>query len=341
MMTLILLGILAFLSAWLTSYLVQRYAVQLHLVQIPNHRSSHSKPTPQGGGIGIIVGFLLVSAWLLWQQQLNYPLFLTVIALALMIALTSLLDDLFHLSMQIRLFIHALASLLLLLGLTNLSLYNPIALWGWPVWAVILCWVFISSGWINLFNFMDGIDGLAVTQAIFMLLAASGLSWNQHPDIYHNTIWLWMLYLVAASSGFLILNWSPAKLFMGDVGSTFLAFMLVFFALISLHLNWLNYAVWGILAALFVSDASVTLIRRILTKQAWIEAHRSHAYQYLSRQWQSHQKVTLFYLLINIVWLLPLAYLALQQPQRQAIYLFIAYIPILLMMYKLNAGKRE
>jgi Fuc2NAc and GlcNAc transferase len=188
---------------------------------------------------------------------------------------------------------------------------------------------------------MDGIDGLAATQAIFMLLAASALSGYQHPDIVQNTLWLWMLYLVAASGGFLIINWSPAKLFMGDVGSTFLAFMLVFFALISLYLNWLNYAVWGILAALFISDASVTLVRRILTKQAWTEAHRSHAYQRLSRQWQSHQKVTLFYLLINIVWLLPLAYLALQQPQQQSIYLTMAYIPILLMMYKLKAGKRE
>jgi Fuc2NAc and GlcNAc transferase len=176
-----------------------------------------------------------------------------------------------------------------------------------------------------------------------MLLAAGGLSLYQHPEIYHNTLWftlwLWMLYLVAATAGFLILNWSPAKLFMGDVGSTFLAFMLVFFALISVYLNWLNYAVWGILAALFISDASITLIRRILSKQAWTEAHRSHAYQHLAHRWQSHQKVTVFYLLINIVWLLPLAYLASQQAQHALIYLLIAYLPVILMIYKLNAGK--
>ena len=192
---------------------------------------------------------------------------------------------------------------------------------------------------------MDGIDGLAATQAIFMLLAAGGLSLYQHPDIYQNTLWLWMLYLVAAICGFLILNWSPATLFMGDVGSTFLAFMLIFFALISVYLNWLNYAVWIILAALFISDASVTLIRRILSRQAWTEAHRSHAYQHLTHQWRSHrhphQTVTLLYLLINLVWLLPLAYLASQQPQYQWNYVLLAYLPIVLMMYKLNAGKQH
>ena len=338
-MTLILLGVLTFLGAWLSSYLVQRYAVQLHLVQVPNHRSSHTQPTPHGGGIGIIVGFLGASFWLLGQEQLNYPLFLTVMALALIIALTSLLDDLFHLPIYLRLSIHVLASLSLMLGLSNLAFYHPLDLFGLPLWAVMLGVVLISSGWINVFNFMDGIDGLAATQAIFMLVAVSILSLSQHPDLYQHAIWLWMLYLVAATLGFLMLNWSPAKIFMGDVGSTFLAFMLVFFALISLYLHWLNYAVWAILAALFISDASVTLMRRILSKQAWTQAHRSHAYQHLAQRWQSHQKVTLLYLLINIVWLLPLAYLALQQPQQQWIYLIIAYLPLLWMMFQLKAGK--
>ena len=338
-MTLILLGFLAFFSAWLSSYGIQRYAVQLHLIQVPNHRSSHTQATPHGGGIGIISGFLLISFWLLWQEQLNYPLFLTVIALALIIALTSLLDDLFHLSMQIRLVVHILASWLLLLGLSNLALYHSFNLFSLPEWAIMLCLVFVSSWWINLFNFMDGIDGLAATQAMFMLLAAGGLSFYQHPDIYQNIIWLWMCYLVAAIGGFLILNWSPASLFMGDVGSTFLAFMLIFFALISVYLHWLNAAVWIILAAVFVSDASITLIRRIVSRQAWTQAHRSHAYQHLARQWQSHQKVTLFYLLINLVWLLPLAYLASQQAQYQWYYVLLAYLPIMVLMYQLNAGK--
>ena len=341
MLSTIFLILCAFISAWFSSYLVQRYAVQLHLIQVPNHRSSHHQPTPHGGGIGIIMGFLSISFWLLWQAQLNYPLFLTVIALALVIALTSLIDDLWHLSIRIRLSIHCAASLLLILGLSNLVVYDPLDIGGLPIQIAIFCLVVMSAWWINLFNFMDGIDGLAAMQAIFMLLAAGGLSLSMHPELYQQTLWLWMLYLAAATGGFLVLNWSPAKLFMGDIGSTFLAFMLVFFTLVSIYLNWLNYAVWGILAALFISDATVTLMRRIFTRQAWTKAHRSHAYQYLSRQWQSHQKVTLFYLLLNIIWLLPLAYLALQQPHRQHIYLLIAYIPLLFLMYKGNAGKRE
>ena len=325
-----------FLSSYLGGFILCQYAERLNLIQVPNHRSSHQQPTPHGGGLAIVISFLAVSSWLLWQQALDYSLFLIVTALALMIALISLLDDLFYISRFIRISIHLTASLILILGLSNLALYSELNFFSLPFWLIAAGFVFISTWWINLFNFMDGIDGIAATQAIFMLLAAAGLSFVINSEIYQETLWLWMLYLVAAIAGFLILNWSPAKLFMGDVGSTFIAFMLVFFTLSSIYLNWLNYAVWGILAALFVTDASFTLIRRIITRQAWREAHCSHAYQRLAQHWQSHQKVTLLYLGINLFWLLPLAYLALQPTQNANLYLMIAYSPLIISLFILN-----
>ncbi len=333
----ILIIILAvFLSSYFGGLIVCQHAERLNLIQVPNYRSSHKKPTPHGGGLAIVFSFCAISAWLLWQQELGYALFLIVTALALIIALISLLDDLFYISRFIRISIHLVASLILILGLSNLALYSELNFFGLPFWLIVTGFIFISTWWINLFNFMDGIDGIAATQAIFMLLAAAGLSLVINPEIYQETLWLWMLYLVAAIAGFLILNWSPAKLFMGDVGSTFIAFMLVFFALSSIYLNWLNYAVWGILAALFVTDASFTLIRRIITRQAWREAHCSHAYQRLAHRWQSHQKVTLLYLGINLFWLLPLAYLALQPTQNANLYLAIAYTPLIISLFILN-----
>lgn len=325
-----------FLSSYLGSLIICHHAERLNLIQVPNYRSSHKKPTPHGGGLAIVFSFCVVSAWLLWKQELDYALFLIVTALALIIALISLLDDLFYISRFIRISIHLAASLILILGLSNLALYSELNFFGLPFWLIATGFVFISTWWINLFNFMDGIDGIAATQAIFMLLAAASLSFLINPEIYQETLWVWMLYLVAAIAGFLILNWSPAKLFMGDVGSTFIAFMLVFFALSSIYLNWLNYAVWGILAALFVTDASFTLIQRIITRQAWREAHCSHAYQRLAQRWQSHQKVTLVYLGINLFWLLPLAYLTLQTTQDTNLYLIIAYSPLIIILFILN-----
>ena len=192
-MTLILLGVLTFLGCMVK----QLFSPALcgATAFSPSTESSLLSYTtyPAGRpGIGIIVGFLGASFWLLGQEQLNYPLFLTVMALALIIALTSLLDDLFHLPIYLRLSIHVLASLSLMLGLSNLAFYHPLDLFGLPVWAVMLGVVLISSGWINVFNFMDGIDGLAATQAIFMLVAVSILSLSQHPDLYQHAIWLWM-----------------------------------------------------------------------------------------------------------------------------------------------------
>lgn len=160
----------------------------------------------------------------------------------------------------------------------------------------------------NLFNFTDGIDGLAGQQAVFMLATAGLLAAAGHPEAMLHPVWLWMLCLAVASLGFLLLNWPPAGIFMGDVGSLYLGFMILFFVLASTTAGWRSYPAWLILAAVFVSDATVTLLRRVIRRECWWEDHRAHAYQGLARRLGGHLPVIFLVVGINIFWLAPLAW---------------------------------
>jgi len=204
-----------------------------------------------------------------------------------------------------------------------------------------LAGVLVSLWWINLFNFMDGIDGLAGMQALFMLAAASSLSWWLQPEIAHHGLWAAMLATSAAALGFLVLNWPPARVFMGDAGSLFLGFVMVFFAQQTIASGWLSYPSWMILGALFIVDASVTLCVRLLRGERLHEAHRSHAYQRLARRWHAHRPVTLLYAGINLFWLWPLEACALRLPDDGWKLAMLAYIPLLAAVLWLGGGRQE
>lgn len=331
----IIAGVLAWLATWLTT----KNATALGLVHLPNARSSHTKITPHGGGIGVVISVLFVYlALLIGSGEANWTYWASFV-LALIIATIGLIDDIHHLSAKLRLLIQIAAiALLVWMTLPIQTSVNLPMIGQWLLFPVI---VLTGVWWLNLFNFMDGIDGIAGSQGIYMLSAAMLLMSLTNTDVMASDLWLWMLAFVAAMLGFLLHNWSPARIFMGDVGSNFIAFMMLFFALVSLAKGWLSLTSWAILAAVFVADASVTLIRRALSQQNVLQAHRSHAYQRLSRQWQSHARVTLAVLAINVGWLLPLAYAANNTTGLFAWGLLsIAYLPVLLLAYYLDAGKQ-
>ena len=331
--------ILAFLFSWLFTAIIRRYAKYYKLIAMPNHRSSHVRATPHGGGLGIVLSCFLISFWLLWFKDIPYTSFWGVIGLFLLVALVGLIDDIMNLRVTFRLFVHISVCFVLFLGLSHLPLPDIPNILIFPFIITVMIIVFAGVWWINLFNFMDGIDGLAATQAIFMLSAAAILSAKFYPEASDTTLWLWMVCLAAATGGFLVHNWAPAKIFMGDVGSTFLAFMILFFALMTLSTGWMNYQAWAILAAIFVTDATITLLRRIFTGQKFLEAHCSHAYQILARRWKSHSKVTLLAIAINLFWLFPFAYLCFAYPLQSWWWLFLAYFPLIILVYEIGAGK--
>jgi Fuc2NAc and GlcNAc transferase len=261
--------------------------------------------------------------------------------LSLLIASTGLLDDIRHMPAGVRLAIQTIACSLLVAGLSGVSLdVSPSdAGFGSPgFWALA---VVAGVWWINLFNFMDGIDGIAGAQGVFMLGVAACLGAVFHPPAVQTAPWIWMIALSIATLGFLRYNWPPARVFMGDVGSTYLAFMILALSMISVRDGWLSYPCWLILGALFVTDATATLLRRALAGERLTEAHRSHAYQKLSRLWGSHRHVTLLAMGVNVLWLVPLAWASLVWPHRAFSITGLAYAPLVVGAVFLGAGRRD
>ena len=184
---------------------------------------------------------------------------------------------------------------------------------------------------------MDGIDGIAGVEAITVLGSGALILFVQG-----EVAWLTLFsYLAVCIAGFLIWNWSPAKVFMGDACSGFLGFTLGLLAVITSLGNVINVWCWLILFGVFLIDATTTLIRRVVRGQKWYEAHRSHAYQVLSRRYGSHRKVTVGVLAINILWLLPLGYLAAVYPAWGLTICCVALLPLLVIALRVGAGTSE
>jgi Fuc2NAc and GlcNAc transferase len=189
---------------------------------------------------------------------------------------------------------------------------------------------------LNLFNFMDGTDGIAASEGIFVCLAGAILNHHVLSGINHSAA---AIILAASIFGFLLYNWSPAEIFMGDVGSGYLGMVVGGLSLMAAKQQYELLWVWIILLAVFVSDATVTLIRRLLRKQKPHVAHRSHAYQHLAIRFNSHATVSLLVLVINVVWLLPIAFFVANKQLAGTTGVVVAYVPLLVAALALNAGK--
>jgi Fuc2NAc and GlcNAc transferase len=184
---------------------------------------------------------------------------------------------------------------------------------------------------------MDGIDGLASSQAVTACLGTISIYIISGDSVgLDNYLVLWLL--VCAVLGFLLWNFPPAKIFMGDAGSGFLGLII---GSLVISAGWLEtkfFFCWLILLGLFIVDATWTLIRRILGGFKVYEAHRSHGYQIATRKFKKHLPVTLFAVVINITWLFPIALLVGLDIVNPIIALITAYAPIIYIDYKLKAG---
>ncbi len=216
----------------------------------------------------------------------------------------------------------------------------------WPVlvffldlgWFGFVCAVIYIVWLLNLYNFMDGIDGLAGIEAITVCCSGALMLWLVNSA---SSAWLLPVVLAAAVSGFLLWNFPPARIFMGDAGSGFLGITL---ALLSLQAAWVDPRllwVWLILLGMFIVDATATLCRRVARGEKFYEAHRSHAYQYASRILGGHRPVTLAIGAINIFWLTPVAGLVAWGKLDGMAGLVLAYLPLLLLVYRYKAGDRQ
>lgn len=330
-----LFTLLIFVTTFYGTALLRRYALRHQLLDVPNHRSSHHQPTPRGGGIAIVLIFFVGAVILASNHWLTGDLLLALSG-GLVVAFISAWDDICPLPAQIRLAAHLMAAAWALYWLASLpeipflglTLRPSLAL-GAPLAILWITWL------INLYNFMDGIDGLAGAEAATTALFASGFFAlvSSNPGLAHLS-----LALALAALAFILWNWPPAKIFMGDVGSCFLGFCFALLSLIGPEQGGMPLWTWLILLAVFICDATFTLIQRFLTGQAWHQPHCSHGYQ-RAAQALGHRNTTLAITAINLFWLWPWAAYTVWQPQYGALATMIAYCPLLLLARYLKAGE--
>jgi UDP-N-acetylmuramyl pentapeptide phosphotransferase/UDP-N-acetylglucosamine-1-phosphate transferase len=292
------------------------YAHRKGMLDAPGQRRSHTVATPRGGGIGIVLGVLasMPAALLLMPRSVGVLVVASFTVGVIAVAAIGWLDDHGSLPIRPRLLIQVVATLVFCLAVAS----QTASLW----WALPLL---LAGVWcINLHNFMDGIDGIAAQQAIFFGLGTSAIAGGVLGDA--DGIAVAASALALAALGFWWFNRSPARIFMGDVGSGTLGFIV--FALTAMLWAWRTELLWPelILSSAFVIDATLTLVVRILRGARWYTPHREHLYQWLVRRGSSHARVAGGYLAWNLAICVPGAWIALRHPAVAPACCGVAYL---------------
>lgn len=335
LMSLLLLCSLLFLASATLTGLFRWVAQRLRLLAVPVSRSAHSKPVPVGGGVSIVALILSVVVYCYFTDQIPANEFAALMA-GLVIACIGIVDDIKQLDVRWRIPAQFLASAYVVYRLGNVPAID-FGFFSFPESIVLNVLAIFALVWLlNLYNFMDGIDGIAATELIAVNLVSLLIVINSDA-----VLTLLSASFAAAAGGFLLWNWAPAKIFMGDVGSSFIGFVLGVMALLSMLHGSMTVWTWVLLLGVFIVDATVTLIVRYRSKQRWYEGHASHAYQNAARHYKSHVKVTITVVLINLFWLGPLAWLSIQYPEMGLVITFIGLLPLLFLAKHFGAGNEH
>lgn len=316
MMYVLVSAVTAFM-AWGIVWAVRWYSSRGTLIDIPNERSSHTRPTPRGGGLGIVMATLIGILFVVEPT----PAVWAYITAGALIALVSWIDDVRSLSNRIRFGVHLLGAILVIMGggwveQVQLPLVGMITI-GWVGIPLTILWL---VGMTNIYNFMDGIDGIAGSQAV-----VAGGGWFLFGSLTNQPFVAWLGLLVAASSaGFLFHNWQPAGIFMGDVGSAFLGFTFGWMGIIATQSDPTLALPAVLLVWTFLFDAGYTIIRRLQRGENIFTAHRTHLYQRMVIAGQSHARITFLYALLALIGV-GIAWIARQQEAWAS----IVFIPVL------------
>ena len=313
-----------FILSFITTYIVREIAIRLNIYDIPVDRSSHTVPTPRGGGIALVVCWYagIIYEHIFWTSMPTY-LFHAFLSGLLIVAI-GLADDVWRINPKIKFifqFTAALLALYFLGGLQKADLGFTIIKNRYILSALALVGIIWAT---NLFNFLDGIDGYLGSEVVFISVAVSLLCSNSV-----------VLMLGAVTLGFLIWNWQKAKVFMGDVGSTLLGFNIAVFAIYYQNMDKTSILIWIILSSLFWFDATLTLVRRFRNREKLSEAHKKHAYQRITQAGFSHQKTVLISIIINVIIFL-FAWLSMQYPIFMTAFLVFVIIILYLIIKRID-----
>lgn len=302
----------AFAASVVGTLLLRRWLLERAMLDHPNARSSHATPVPRGGGAVFVA---LSAAWLaVGMERSGAPGAMAAAGACLMVGAIGWVDDARGVRAVVRLAVHLLAAALMVVATAGLpEVGMPSGGVPWLAWGTLLLLAVAAAWMVNLVNFMDGIDGIAGAEGIFVLAGLAAVAWMaHHPNV---EVGLTLLPMAAAVGGFLVVNLSPHRVFMGDVGSGALG-MLAAWALLACVVAGAA-PVWSalILPAAFVADATTTLGVRVLRGEHPARPHRTHAYQRLVRRGLSHRRVTCVYALANLLVVLPAALGAAVRPE--------------------------
>ncbi len=264
------------------------------LIDKPNDRTLHLKPTVRGGGIVFIGLSLLILPFIWYFTGTLYKESVFLLLCILLIAGVSFFDDIYDLPIKIRLGVQCIVAFILAVFIRPEKL--DFILFSVSHDYIIIPFVFFMVIWaINHFNFMDGLDGFCASQAIYLLASYFILFNVPHALVYQDFCWI----LICSLIGFLIFNFPPARLFMGDVGSASLGLIIFSMALIAQQKYQIPIVYWFMLNSLFLFDSTVTLLRRIMNKERWFAPHKKHAYQRLKQYGLDTRVILLIQLIIN------------------------------------------
>jgi Fuc2NAc and GlcNAc transferase len=281
--------IILFLLSFGLTYFIKEYAIKKSLVATVNERSSHSVPTPHGGGIAVSLTWFIGLIYLYMNNQIESTLFYALI-IGVVIAIVGLIDDIVELKPKIRMIVFTL------IGISGLALIGGLDAIDFGILSITspfitnIFAILLILWYINLTNFIDGINGYVGSEFVFLSIAGFIFFGGEH-----------FIVLGVAVLGFLFWNWNKAKIFMGDVGSTLLGYNIAILTLYYSNQEASNLWIWVILFSVFWFDATVTLIRRKLNGEKLSVAHKKHAYQRLTQAGWSHRTVTLSTIGLNVV----------------------------------------
>ena len=333
MNTLVLLAV-SFVTAVMLTGLLRTAALHIGFLDKPVARSSHSTPTPLGGGFAVVFLVFIASAYAFYVGQLEKGFFLSLFG-AYAVAAVGWIDDWRNVHAKWRIPLHFGAALWSLFWLGEIPALD-FGLFTILSQSVLIPLALLALVWLtNLFNFMDGIDGLAGSE-LFFVTGFSLVAGFSGMDSGRSEL---LTVACASAAGFLVWNWHPARIFMGDVGSGFAGFFIGLMALFTVQAGVMTYWTWLILLAIFAVDATLTLACRFWRGEQWFEGHNTHAYQHAARKFQSHSKVTIATTLINVCWLTPLALASVLFPSLGGLFSLIAVAPLAMLAVGLGAGR--
>ncbi len=329
-------GSIAFLMTMILTKALIHFARPLGMIDAPNERSSHLIPTPKGGGLSFFIVFTLITTGLFWfypeYDQIVKPLLFG----GPFVVILGWLDDRYTLSALVRLVVHFFVAIVIYYFVTQgFTVSMNISFLPNFFWINFLFCIFFIAWFINLYNFMDGADGLASSTAI------AGSALMAVVCYINGSSELAMIYCLIAYtvSGFLVFNWTPAKIFMGDTGSYFLGFLFASLALISKAYAGISFYSHIIIFGFFIFDTTYVLFRRIFRLERVFNAHKMFLFHKLMAQGWSHRKVSAFYTLVLILWLFPLSNLAAMLSDLGLVIVAVAYLPLLGLSIRYKSGE--